>query len=94
MALNNRAGLVNNIRNEDVSNVPCLRPTFNIVITYEGNVLPCCNDYFEMEKMGNVKNNSLVEIWNNPRFIKMRKDLLAGKRQNYKLCKNCNKTDY
>lgn len=47
----------------------------NPVIDKNGNMLMCCNDYFRINKMGNILENSILEIWNNPRYINIRREL-------------------
>jgi radical SAM protein with 4Fe4S-binding SPASM domain len=64
-----------------------------MIVTLDGNLLPCCNDYFEKEVMGNVTDKSLTEIWNSPKFRQFRRDLMSGRRAEYSLCRECNWED-
>ncbi len=89
MYLSNRAGAVTIEDKQKLSNVPCPFTSHTMVVTLNGNVLPCCNDYFEEEIMGNVQKTGLAEIWNSARFKKFRSDLMKGKRQKYPLCSLC-----
>lgn len=89
MIFNNRGGLVDVGKSVSFSR-PCLLPSFDIEITANGDVLPCCNDYFEKMKMGNVRNQSLKEIWMGGEFSQFRDDLKNGKRDKYEICRHCN----
>lgn len=53
---------------------PCLFPFSNTFITPEGNIYPCLS-----EKIGNVKENSIKEIFNKPNYCCFRKNLKASK---------------
>ena len=69
---------------------PCLRPTSQMVINWKGNVLLCCNDYYEEYVLGNIKDASLLKIWNSKKFQKYRRILSKkGGRTKIALCKRC-----
>jgi len=71
--LNNRGGLVNPI---NVDYYPrCAYEDFQIVIDYDGNLILCCNDYLGQVKFGNIKKEKLLNVWNNPFYKKIRKEL-------------------
>ena len=53
---------------------PCKFPFSNTFITPEGNVYPCLS-----EKIGNVKENSIKEIFNKPNYCCFRKNLKVSK---------------
>ncbi len=69
--------------------IPCLRPSRDMVINWKGDVLLCCQDFYGEYVMGNVHDNSLLEIWNNQRFIEYRRKLSAGNRKMIPICKYC-----
>ncbi len=86
----NRAGqLYKNKKNKN-ANKPCLRPSTQLVINWKGNVLLCCNDYYEKYIFGNVKNESILKIWNSNSFKNYRTILKEkGGRKKIEICKNC-----
>ena len=43
-----------------------------IAISYQGNVL-CTNDYLERHSFGNVRHETLMDIWHAPFFVQVRK---------------------
>ena len=47
-------------------------------IDINGDWLLCCVDYSRSNAFGNIKHQGLLEIWNNPEFQKIRKDLRGG----------------
>ena len=66
----------------------CLMPTNNLVIDANGNVLLCVNDFFCRHIMGNIMEQSIINIWNSKEYIKLRKEIYNG---NFKLamCQRC-----
>lgn len=68
---------------------PCLRPTGQLVINWDGSVLLCCMDYYAKETFGNVNKQNIRNIWNNKEFSIKRELLKNGKRASISLCKYC-----
>ena len=64
----------------------CLAPWTHIHTWPNGDVFTCCMAPMEMP-VGNLRKNSLKEIWNNEKMRKLRLDLLEGKRVDQ--CKHC-----
>ena len=58
------------------------------VITWDGMVVPCCFDKDAKHRLGDLKNESFKEIWQNNKYKKFRKDLMTG-RKNIDICANC-----
>lgn len=77
--------------------VPCPEPSYFINITYDGSVMPCCHirSDIPMHKdyiLGNVKNNTLIEILNSPRAVEFRQRLTVERGDYPTPCKTCQKT--
>ena len=88
--LSNRQGLLSHIAPVENSWLPCFIPLRLVVVTLEGNVLPCYDDYLQKLEMGNVKDQTIIEIWNSDKYKKFREDLRQKKgREKYETCKNC-----
>src|ERR1700688_2196651 len=51
-----------------------------VLITMNGNVVPCSNDFFEAEVVGNVSTHSLREVWCSQRAENFRRALSNGDR--------------
>lgn len=60
----------------------------NLVITWDGKVVPCCFDYNALQVMGDLNCSTLAEIWNDTPYRKMRRAELDGV-NNCALCANC-----
>jgi radical SAM protein with 4Fe4S-binding SPASM domain len=89
LCLTNRAGKIFHLESSK-SNSPCFRPSKQMVINWKGNVLLCCQDYCEEYVLGNVRNESLLTIWNSKKFEQY-KEMLSkeGGRQKIEICKKC-----
>jgi radical SAM protein with 4Fe4S-binding SPASM domain len=94
LLLTSRGGLVRAGRPQvkPPLDLPCLIPSSLLVITVTGNVVPCFEDYTELNVMGNITEKPLLEIWNSERYQKFRADLKLKKRSAYPVCKDCNCT--
>ena len=58
------------------------------VITWDGLVVPCCFDKDAMHQLGNLKNQSFKEVWNNDNYKQFRSGLMKS-RKNIDICSNC-----
>lgn len=58
------------------------------VITWDGLVVPCCFDKDAMHQLGNLKNQSFKEVWNNDNYKQFRSQLMNS-RKNIDICANC-----
>lgn len=68
------------------SNTFCILPWIHIYANADGNVLPCCiADY--RSPLGNLNNESVIEVWNGERYKELRKNMLEGNRS--KECSAC-----
>jgi len=85
----NRAGAIFDKENPNIDK-PCLRPSSQLVVNWKGNVLLCCNDYYEQHIFGNVNDKTTFEIWKSKEFKKYRKLLKKqGGRRQIDICRNC-----
>lgn len=70
--------------------VVCPQMFYELMIHRNGDVSPCCVDYcYSTENLGNVKVNTVKEIWNSKKIKQMRRQTLLGEEVDYKICKNC-----
>lgn len=85
----NRGTLSPNQEKKDiVYSAPCILPYIQMIIRPDGKVSRCCQDAYGNETLGDLKNQSIVEVWNGRAFNSLRKDVLE-KRNERKFCKNC-----
>jgi len=61
---------------------------YSTVITWDGNVLPCCRDAQGHHIMGNVFEQSFNEIWNGEKYRKFRRQI-SEIQSGMKLCRLC-----
>lgn len=67
----------------------CPRIFFAMVIHYDGTVVACDADWEETLPVGSIRDSSLVDIWNNEKFVGLRKEHLSLKGRSRALCDNC-----
>lgn len=56
---------------------PCYAPFFHLLVDSKGTVWPCCMGHKTMDKLGNIRRETLSEIWNGPRYQAFRKRLYS-----------------
>ena len=66
-------------------------PYNKIVVQPDGRVPLCCCDPFGKVILGDLNDNSLVEIWKGEKYQDIRQKLYKKEyaRENINLCKNC-----
>ncbi len=88
--LMSRAGTAPN--KKEVSEMPrgfCQFPFTQFNVTADGRVNKCCSDLFFSDVMGNIKDQSIREIWFGEKLNKVRKELLQGNRKAFETCEKC-----
>lgn len=66
----------------------CWRLWHDPVITWDGNIVPCCFDKDAQHRFGNLKQQTFREIWSNKNYQEFRGKILQG-RSNIDICANC-----
>lgn len=92
----NRGGLIQSLSSY-CRNGYCPSPFNQILIDYNGNMLPCCNIHTSLKKyknyvMGNIQNNSIVEIYFSAKAIEWRRACISTP-PSKKICLNCARLD-
>lgn len=59
-----------------------------MTVRWNGDVVACCYDLTSQEVLGNVKQDSLENIWNNDKYLYLRGSI--DQKMFVKLCDNCN----
>ena len=67
----------------------CEFPFTQFNITTDGRVSKCCADFYFSDPMGNLYEQSILEIWRGNNFNEVRHNLLKGNRRKNKHCKEC-----
>jgi radical SAM protein with 4Fe4S-binding SPASM domain len=76
---------------QDVMNYrqPCISPFSTMVVHSDGEVGLCGVDYNAKLSMGNVKEQTLEQIWRSDKFEDVRKKHESGQRNDIKFCIGC-----
>ena len=91
--INNRADSLD-IKRDFIRDFSCYEPNYFIGIDYTGDVVPCCNIRSDINNhnpyvLGNVKNDTLEDIFNSKFAVKFRSDV---NNLNFPdVCKSCSK---
>lgn len=89
-AENNRGGNLKNLPAvKGPATGPCANPFAQMVIMPPGKVVLCCSDGYQRVILGDVKYQSVSDIWNGSAFTAVRDALVARKRNRMALCRNC-----
>ncbi len=88
--LTNRAGTISVGEQEIIGKYSkCFYPTYQFLIDWNGDVFLCPQDWQRRVSMGNMMQQSILEVWTGKILTEFRKNLLDGKRC-ANPCKTCN----
>jgi radical SAM protein with 4Fe4S-binding SPASM domain len=74
------------IKNELLNH--CWRSWNSCVITWDGNIVPCCFDKDAQHPMGNVTDQSFALLWHSEKYNAFRQALLKSRKE-IDICQNC-----
>lgn len=69
--------------------VGCHLPFCQMNILFNGDVILCCNDWDRATVVGNVRANSLREVWNSEKMNEIRQLILRKRYDQINSCKEC-----
>lgn len=69
--------------------VPCCMPFNSVYFTYGGKVTLCCRDYDEELVVGDLSEDSLINIWNGLKAETIREKHLNPEKIDINSCKSC-----
>ncbi|WP_028329682.1 radical SAM/SPASM domain-containing protein [Brachyspira alvinipulli] len=87
------SNIIINKNSKSNSLLVCPQPFYFILINVNGYVYPCCHAYDDFY-IGNIYEQSLVNIWNGEKLKKLRIEHLNGNRNKIPICKNCDILNY
>jgi len=67
----------------------CIFPWSQFNITADGRVSKCCADFHFSDPMGDVTEQSLMDIWQGEKFQHVRRHLIEGDRNSLPICREC-----
>ena len=73
-----------------MSDTFCVLPWIHFYANADGSVIPCCVAHHH-DHLGNVRNNTIEEIWNSEEYKQLRKNMLSGIRSSE--CRACYKSE-
>lgn len=73
----------------DAPNIVCDKPWTSMTVLWDGRVVPCCFDYDGIYTLGDLRKQSLKEIWEGERMRYLRQCHRDGNRQEIRLCEKC-----
>jgi MoaA/NifB/PqqE/SkfB family radical SAM enzyme len=59
-------------------NYPCYRPWLTFTVLWDGRVSLCCADFDGHTILGDMNTSSIKEIWNNERYLSVRREHLES----------------
>ena len=68
---------------------PCTQLWKWMVVYWDGSVVLCCADMFSRSIVGDLKSNSITEIWNGPDLKKLRGQMVNRQRFEVPICQDC-----
>ena len=93
ITLSNRSGMMDNAEYvipslKEPMKKPCYYPHYTFFMDYTGEVLICSHDWGKKLVVGNLHNESFIDIWCNQKFNLARKNLFKANR-NFAPCNKC-----
>lgn len=67
---------------------PCFYPFYQLLVNYDGAVLLCPHDWGKKLIVGNLKDNTIHELWNS-RVMRRTRRTLANSDRNFAPCNTC-----
>ena len=68
---------------------PCYIPFYSLMVDWNGDILPCANDWSRTIRFGNINKEKIKDIINNSNSFNFKKALTTGER-NQLPCSKCN----
>jgi radical SAM protein with 4Fe4S-binding SPASM domain len=70
----------------------CTHPWSLFVVTWNGEVLPCCRDFGSEYVIGKIDGqDGIPNIWNDERIMALREALVAKRPERINICRNCDR---
>ena len=70
---------------------PCTFLWHALIVFWDGSVLPCTQDFFGYYSLGNARDASIAEIWNNDKMVSLRAKVLKGDVGDLETCGRCDR---
>ena len=70
----------------------CIMPFTDMTVFPDGRCGLCCSDVLERTTLGDCTKETLQEIWENPRYRKVR-EVVGKDREDWPFCRGCDFVD-
>jgi len=77
--------------NKKIKRKPCALIWLKMIVDWNGDVVLCCDDWNHSTILGNLKKQTIEEIWKGDKLKKIREAHKKGEFNNVPLCAGCNK---
>ncbi|HPD81837.1 MAG TPA: radical SAM/SPASM domain-containing protein [Candidatus Pacearchaeota archaeon] len=77
--------------NKKIKRKPCALIWLKMIVDWNGDVVLCCDDWNHSIILGNLKKQTIEEIWEGDKLKKIRESHKKGEFYNVPLCAGCNK---
>ncbi len=67
----------------------CEQPWLRATVFANGDIIPCCAEYFRYQPVGNLREQGLEQVWTSPKLQALRQLHKKGDWENHPLCKKC-----
>lgn len=71
--------------------IPCTFPWYSLTIFWNGDVLPCPQDFFGKLKLGNITQDSILGVWNSPDLVSVRERMNREEVSELSPCSGCDR---
>lgn len=72
-----------------IASTLCTLPFKQLIIRPTGEVSLCCNDALGKYTLGDLRTQTISEVWNSEKHKAICREMLANGRKNLMLCRNC-----
>ena len=83
------ASLTTKTTNLTGDQVACTLPFYQMIVKANGDVAPCCQAWDQSLNVGNVMEDSLLNIWRGERLASLHRFHLEGRRKEIPTCSTC-----
>lgn len=67
----------------------CPFPFYSLIVNSDGEVTACCSDWKRKFVIGNLKQESMRQIWNGDQLRKFWIEMLKGNKDKFEMCQKC-----
>jgi radical SAM protein with 4Fe4S-binding SPASM domain len=71
--------------------IPCTFLWQALVIFWDGSILPCTQDFHGYCALGNVREETLAQVWNGKKMVQLRQKVLRRDIADLKTCSQCDR---